>query len=135
MSREPIAQLIKDGKRYELVYPEYGLTIRGPYVEWVLEAGAEMIAKIEKTKLEGTLEEIEMMAEFVDGADAPMKIEALRFESNNRFEVVPQCVVSMGDTDYRWISKSGDTEQSVSNMERLYDTSNTRKKNWLEHQH
>ncbi len=64
MQKDAIAHLFKDGRRYEMAFPEYALTIRGPYVEWVLEAAADIIQNFERTKSESTVDELKMLQEF-----------------------------------------------------------------------
>jgi hypothetical protein len=125
---EPIAQMFKEGNRYGMAFPAYNISIRGPYIEWVLLAAAEMIGKIERLKLEGTIEELELMRDFADGEDSEIQIDAARYAANNRFEVVPQCIVTMHDTDYRWVAKA-DGGQGM--MERLLDASLTRNNTFL----
>ena len=126
---EPIAQLYKDGNRYALHYPEYQIWIRGAYAEWVLTAGAELIAKIEKLKVEGSIEELEMTREFSETGDVDIQVDALRYAANSRFEILPQCVVTMHDNDYRWVARSDTTVHGA--MERLLDASLTRTNSYL----
>jgi hypothetical protein len=126
---EPIAKLFKDGNRYVLHYPDYNISIRGPYVEWVLMAGAEMISKVERLKAEGSIEELELMREFGDADDTAVQIDAARYAANCRFEVLPQCVVTMHDTDYRWIARAEGASSGA--MERLMDASLTRSNSFL----
>jgi len=63
-----IGTIRKAGPSYELHYPEHGLIVRGQYVEWVLEAAAEIIAQTEKLRNEGDLDELKTLAEFGEGA-------------------------------------------------------------------
>lgn len=131
MTNEAIAKLAKDGRRYEFTFPEYEITIRGPYVEWVLEAAAEMIGKIEKTKAESVVEELQLMEDFGGASDSDLEIEAAKYETNRRFETVPQCVVTMHGTDYRWVSRDGRADERQSHIQRLYDSSLTRNGTFL----
>jgi hypothetical protein len=126
---EPIAKLFKDGSRYALHYPDYDIWIRGPYVEWVLLAGAEMIMRIERLKLEGSIDELELTREFQDPESIDTQIDSLRYAQNKRFEVIPQCTVTMQGTDYRWVSRNDSSDHG--SMERLVDTSLTRNNTFL----
>jgi hypothetical protein len=129
----PIGQLRKNAGRYEFSCPEYGLIVRGIYLEWVLEAAAEVIAKTEQLKANGRIEEMLILAEFgeTDGA-SEADVESARYAAKNRFGAVPQCIVSMGDNDYRWIQRDGRPDSDSSHVERLLDHSLTRKPGeWL----
>jgi hypothetical protein len=135
VGKDPIAFLTKNGSRFELNYPEYGLTVRGPYVEWVLEAAADIIAKFEKTKAESTVDEMSMLREFGDSAVSEIEVEAARYEANSRFETVPQCVVTMNEMDYRWVQPATRKNGEQAPMERLHDMSLTRNNSFLHNQH
>jgi hypothetical protein len=130
----PLATLKKIGSRYEIAYPDYDLVIRGPYVEWVLEAAAEIIARTERLRIDGAIEEMQMLAEF-DGNNDEMGIEVEKFERQARFDTVPQCLVSMGANDYRWVQIDGRKGPAHAYVERLYDHSLVRKPgSWLSDQ-
>jgi hypothetical protein len=135
VGKDPIAVLTKNGSRFELNYPEYGLTVRGPYVEWVLEAAADIIAKFEKTKAESVVEELKMLREFGDNNVNEIEIETAGYEANVRFETVPQCVVTMNEMDYRWVQSAGRKEGANGPMERLHDMSLTRNNTFLANSH
>jgi hypothetical protein len=135
VGKEPIAFLSRNGSRYELNYPDYGLTIRGPYVEWVLEAAADIIARFEKTRMESVVEELTMLKEFGDESTSDIAIEQARYEANTRFETVPQCVVTMNEMDYRWVQGQSRKEGADAPMERLHDMSLTRNNTFLVNQH
>jgi hypothetical protein len=135
VSKDPIAYLARDGRRFELTFPEYGLTVRGPYAEWVLEAAAEIIGKLERTKAESAVEELNMLKNFGDENVSDLDVESTKYEQNLRFETVPQCVVTMNDMDYRWVSRDGrrgDGKQQP--IERLHDMSLTRNGTFLVNQ-
>jgi hypothetical protein len=134
VSKDAIAYLAKSGSRFELNFPEYALTVRGPYVEWVLEAAAEIISKFERTKAEGIVEEMKMLQEFGDTSTTEMDVQAATYEKAGRFETLPQCVVTMNEMDYRWISKEGRKGDEVSPMQRLHDMSMTRNGTFLHNQ-
>lgn len=127
---EDVATLRKAAGRYEFVYPALGLIVRGPYLEWVLEASAEIVAHTEKLRAEGKIEELEMLKEFGDATD--IEVDAVRFDAQNRFESVPQCVISMGDNDYRWVAASGRRKPEDKPLSRLHDMSLTRNDTFLQ---
>jgi hypothetical protein len=134
VSKDAIAHLVKDGRRYELTFPEYALTIRGPYIEWVLEAAADIIQSFERTRAESTIEELKMLQEFGDGGARQVDIDTAAYEQDVRFETVPQCVVSMNEMDYRWVAKEGRKGDEISPMQRLHDISLTRNGTFLHNQ-
>lgn len=126
MTSEHIASLVKNDQRYELRYPDLGLKIQGPYAEWVFEAAAEIIAKLERLRTEGSIEELELMKDFGDEAEISVQIDTKKYEAANRFEVVPQCLVSLGPADYRWVSSVERPVPTNQIGQRLHDMSMTR---------
>jgi hypothetical protein len=135
VGKDPIAYLARDGRRFELTFPEYGLSVRGPYAEWVLEAAAEIIGKLERTKAETAVDELNMLKEFGDENVTDLDVESAKYEQNLRFETVPQCVVTMNDMDYRWVSRDGREASSQHQpIERLHDISLTRSGSFLVNQ-
>jgi hypothetical protein len=131
VSKDAIAYLAKDGRRFELNFPEYALTIRGPYVEWVLEAAAEIIGKVERTKAESAVEEMQMLKDFGDESIGDLEIDSAKYEQATRFETIPQCVVTMNEMDYRWVAKDGRKPEDQTPMQRLHDISLTRNGTFL----
>lgn len=131
MTENAEAYLKKVDGRFELVYPAYNLKIRGPYAEWVLQAGAEVISQVEETKTMGAIEELELLAEFDEAGTNPIDIDSLRYEGKNRFEVVPQCVVSLAEADYRWVARKAGEDQRKGFGDRLHDMTLTRTQSWL----
>jgi hypothetical protein len=130
MSQDSLAQLRFVAGRYEFVYPEFDLIVRGPYIEWVLEAAAEIIARTEKLRSDGTQEELTMLVEFGE-PNSDMELDSLKYQTKSRFEALPQCLVSMGSNDYRWVQRDGRTAPEHVYVERLTDMSKTRGTNWL----
>ncbi len=102
---QEIGHLRKTESRYEFHYSELNLVIRGPYAEWVLEAAAEIIQSTHKLQTEGEIEGLKTLIEF-DEAEA-IALDAAEYVAQERFETVPQCTVSMGDMDYKWMSAVG----------------------------
>ncbi len=118
--------------RYEFHYPEYGLTIRGPFVEWVLQAAAEVVSRTAELSAQGRIDELETLAEF--GEAEPIEVESARYDANARFEQVPQCVVSMGKLDYHWVAPEGREaagDDLTSCLRRLHVMSKTRNDTFL----
>lgn len=130
MSDETLGYLRKVAGRFEFSYPDCDLVVRGPYAEWVLEAAAEIIARTEKLRAEGSTEELKMLAEFGE-PNSDMELDAQRFQAKSRFEAVPQCIISMGENDYRWVQRDGRSSPDHVYVERIVDMSLTRGKNWL----
>ena len=122
--------LKKQGATYEFYYPEHHLVVRGAYVEWVLEAAAELIAQTERMRADGQLEELKVLEEM--GEAEPIELEAAAFDTDQRFEVVPQCVVTMGALDYRWVAPEGrDPNDTSFPVKRVHDMSKTRNNTFL----
>lgn len=125
-----MGQLRKVAGRFEFSYPDCDLVVRGPYVEWVLEAAAEIIARTERLRAEGSTEELKMLAELGE-PNSDMELDAHKYEAKSRFEAVPQCIISMGSNDYRWVQREGRDAPDHVYVERIVDMSLTRGKNWL----
>jgi len=83
-------------------YDELNLTIRGAHAEWVLEAASELIRDATRLEAECRLEDLTVLVENGDAKTESMDEDRQAFAS--RFERVPQCVVTMGTLDYRWVS-------------------------------
>jgi hypothetical protein len=116
---------------FEFHYPEHGLVVRGPFAEWVLEAAAEIVAQTEKMRSDGHIDDLKTLAEF--GEADEMDVDSAAYDANARFETVPQCTVSMGSMDYKWMSavgraNEGETEQPI---KRIHDMSKTRNDTFL----
>lgn len=128
--------ILREGKgRFEFHYDALNLTIRGHYAEWVLEAAAEVIAQTERLQSEGQLDELATLLEFGEASD--IELDAAKFDAKTRFEVVPQCVVTMGTLDYKWKSKDGRTEDVIDSpqfIERIQDMSLTRNDSFLQNE-
>ncbi|MEM6548600.1 MAG: hypothetical protein AAF713_12760 [Pseudomonadota bacterium] len=131
---EETGQLRKLGERYEFHFSELGLVVRGSHPEWVLEAAAEIITDVEQVQAEGHLEELKMLTEM--GEANEMDLDDAKFTLTQRFETVPQCIISMGATDYHWVSKPGrsDMIQSKPPVTRLHDMSLTRNNSFLQNE-
>ncbi|MEL6575828.1 MAG: hypothetical protein AAFU72_02000 [Pseudomonadota bacterium] len=132
---EETGRLTKDGERYEFSFGGLGLVVRGAHPEWVLEAAAEIIADTEKLRSEGRIDELSMLTEM--GEADEIDIDDARFAAEERFEKVPQCLVSIGSTDYRWVAPEGRAEvlDRKPPVERIHEMSLTRNNTFLKDQH
>lgn len=129
MTSVPVGTLTANDGRYEFSYPELNLKIQGAHAEWVLEAAAEVIRQTEKLRNDGAAEEMEMLLEFGEGSET--ELESLKYDINARFEAVPQCIVTMGAIDYRWVSPDGRKGEKTKYVERIHDMSLTRNDTFL----
>ena len=100
-----IGQLREADGQYEFRDPSRNLIVRGEHPEWVLNAAAEVIGNTAKLEAESVVEELTAMMEF-DAAD-PIELDAAKYAMKERFELVPQCIVSLGKMDYRWAAAEG----------------------------
>lgn len=114
--------------RYEFACPSLDLIVRGAQPEWVLEAGADMIAQSEKLRVQGLIDELSVLRDLGDATD--VEVDIAGFEFNARFEAVPQCVVSLGVHDFRWVSPVG-RRDGERGLQRLFDQSLTRNETFL----
>lgn len=127
---DDIGYLRRNADKFEFHFPELGLIVRGPYVEWVLEAAGEVIAQTERMKTEGQLDELKVLTEFGEAED--IDVDSAVFEAETRFEAVPQCIVSMGTLDYHWTSVVGrERSTGAAGLRRIIDMSKTRTDTFL----
>ena len=133
---EEIGHFRKLDDRFEFQYPELGLTVRGAHAEWVLEAAAEILRETEKMRVESHIDELKTLAEF--GEADEIEVDSAEFDANARFEIVPQCLVSMGAMDYHWTSpegrKDGEPPFGAQLLKRMHDMSLTRSDSFLKNQ-
>ena len=129
---DDIGYLKRTDDRFEFHYPELGLVVRGPFVEWVMQSAAEIIARTVELSAKGEIEELEMMVEF--GEVDEIEVDSAKFDVNARFEAVPQCVVSMGRMDYHWVApegREGDIGELSQCLRRIHVMSKTRHDTFL----
>lgn len=100
-----IGQLLESDGRFEFRAPEHSLIIRGDHPEWVLQAASEVLENTARMQSEGELEELEMLIEFEEATD--VEVDAAKYAMKERFEIIPQCIVSMGRLDYKWAASTG----------------------------
>lgn len=131
-----IGQLNEADGQYEYRDPSRQLIVRGEHPEWVLQAAAEVIANTAKLEAESVVDELTALLEF-DAAEE-MEIDSAKIALKDRFELVPQCVVSMGKLDYRWAAVEGrqkkPEEFGGKTITRLHDMSLTRSDSFLENE-
>lgn len=95
---------LADGQ-YEFRDASRNLIVRGGHPEWVLQAAAEVIANTARLEAESLIEELTAMREFE--AVEPIEVDAAKFSLKERFEMIPQCIVSLGTMDYKWAASEG----------------------------
>src|SRR6056297_2225048 len=99
---EVIGKLTEENGRIEFRCEKTGLIVRGDYAEWVLSAAAEMLGTMAEKDLEGRIDELETLVEFGEATETA--VSSAKWEHKARFEIVPQCSVTMGRTEYRWVA-------------------------------
>lgn len=131
-----IGQLVESEGQYEFRDPARNLTVRGEHPEWVLMAAAEVIANTQRLEAESLIDELATMVEFE--AATEIEVDAARYALKERFEIVPQCLVTIGKIDYKWASEEGRQKlpdqfgsQTVS---RVHDMSLTRSNSFLDNE-
>lgn len=131
---EQIGFLREHDGRYEFHYDALNLTIRGHYAEWVLEAAAEVISQTERLQADGQIEELATLCEF--GEANELELDSAKFDAKSRFEVIPQCVVTMGTLDYKWTALPGRDAETDANqpIKRIQDMSLTRNDSFLKNE-
>ncbi len=125
---EQVGTLHREGKRYVFTYPALDLVVRGAFAEWVLEAAAEIVAEAEQHAKRGAIDEIEALVAFEEAT--AIDLDIAKSDHKAQFETIPQCVVAMGEGDFRWVSKDGRKEEEKP-IHRLTDMSLTRNGSFL----
>ena len=100
-----IGQLIEADGRYEFRLDEMSLIVRGDHPEWVLAAAAEIAGQTARLEQESRVEELESLVEFEAATD--IEVDSAKFTLNQRFETIPQCLVTLGRLDYKWAAPEG----------------------------
>ena len=127
-----VGQLFEADGRFEFRNPEIGLVVRGDHPEWVLQAAAEVIANTAKNEAESLVEEMSSLVEFE--AATEIEVDSAKYAMKQRFENIPQCMVSLGKVDYRWAAPEGrgdDAPFGGHPMARVHDMSMTRGDSFL----
>lgn len=100
-----IGQLLESDGRFEFRASEHSLIVRGDHPEWVMQAASEILANAAMMQSEGEVEELETLVEFGEATD--IEVDAAKYAIKERFEIIPQCIVSMGRLDYKWVATQG----------------------------
>ncbi len=102
---QEIGQLMEADGRYEFRMPEMGLIVRGDHPEWVVQAAGELLGRTAKLDAESRVDELESLVEFEEASE--IEVDSAKYAMKNRFETIPQCIVTMGKLDYKWIAPEG----------------------------
>lgn len=131
-----IGQLSESDGRFEFRIPEMSLIIRGDHPEWVMQAACEIVATTAKNESDSKIDELETLKEFDEATD--MDVDAAKFSAKGRFEIIPQCIVSMGRIDYKWVAPDGreklEGEFDGRPYKRITDMSLTRSDSFLDNE-
>lgn len=133
---ENIGNLNETEGRFEFRLPQLGLVVRGNYPEWVLSAAAEIISKTARIEAEAKIEEVKSLIDFGEASD--VELDSVKWEHKARFDVLPQCVVSLGQMDYRWADEEARKrlvdEFGGHELKRLHDMSLVRDGSFLDNE-
>ena len=131
-----IGQLSESAGQYEYRDQARGLIIRGEHPEWVLQAAAEVIANTARREAESVGEELTAMLEFE--AAEPIEVDSAKYALKERFELIPQCIVSLGKMDYKWAAAEGRAQKpdefGNQTLKRVHDMSMTRTDSFLKNE-
>ncbi|MEM1065511.1 MAG: hypothetical protein AAGJ74_08415 [Pseudomonadota bacterium] len=131
---DEVGQLIQVDGRFEFRHAGLGLVVRGDHPEWVLQAAAEMISNTARVEVEAEIEGLEALAEF--GEAEGVEIDTAKYGHKQRFEVIPQCIVTLGTIDYKWATAEGrdklDPEFGGHPVKRIHDMSLTKSDSFLQ---
>ena len=70
-----------------------------------MQAASDVITNTKKAESESIIDEKATLLEF-DEATEP-EVESAKFILKPRFDIEPQCIVTMGRLDYKWIAREG----------------------------
>ncbi len=131
-----IGQLSESDGQFEFRDPTRNLIVRGEHPEWVLQAAAEVIGNTARLEAESVVEELTAMLEFE--AAEQIEVDSAKYAMKERFELVPQCIVSLGKMDYKWAAQEGRAKkpEEFGNqpLKRVHDMSLTRSDTFLENE-
>ena len=102
---DDIGQMKEVDGRFEFRHDGLGLVVRGDHPEWVLMAAAEIISNTAKIESEAELESLTALAEFEEVSG--IEVDSAKFAHKQRFDTIPQCIVSLGKIDYKWATAEG----------------------------
>ena len=120
--------LVQDCGRYVYRNPSRNIVIWGAQPEWVLMAAAEVLSQIERAGAECEIVKRNAARhETPGGTVAAQAAEAALME---RFDLLPQCIVSLGPVYYKWTGLEGlalkPHEFMAQAMQRLIDVGQKR---------
>ncbi|MEL7178977.1 MAG: hypothetical protein AAFN63_04020 [Pseudomonadota bacterium] len=128
-----IGRLSESDGQYEFREPGRSLIVRGEHPEWVLLAAAEVIGNTAKLEAESVIEELNAMVEFE--AVEEIEVDSAKYAMKERFDLIPQCIVTVGKMDYKWAAPEGrakkQDEFGDQPLKRVHDMSLTRSDSFL----
>ncbi len=131
-----IGQLREVDGQFEYRDQSRNLIVRGEHPEWVLHAAAEVISNTAEMEAQSLVEEMTAMLEF-DAAEE-IELDSAKFAMKQRFEMVPQCIVSLGTIDYKWAAKEGRQQKpdefGERALKRVHDMSLTKTDSFLKNE-
>ena len=131
-----IGRLSESDGQYEFREPSRSLIVRGEHPEWVLLAAAEVIANTAKLEAESVIEEMNAMVEFE--AVAEIEVDSAKYALKERFDLIPQCIVTVGKMDYKWAAPEGRAKKQEEfgdqALKRVHDMSLTRTDSFLKNE-
>ena len=120
--------------RYEFRIDQKNLIVRGDHPEWVIQAASEILSSSEKLEAESKVEELETLVEFE--AATEIEVDSAKFALKERFDTIPQCMVTLGKLDYKWAAPIGRKKLGESDdgqpIVRVHDMSLTYNDTFLE---
>ncbi|MEL6644573.1 MAG: hypothetical protein AAFQ79_11595 [Pseudomonadota bacterium] len=133
---DEIGQLKEVDGRFEFRHDTLGLVVRGDHPEWVLMAASEIISNTAKIEAEAEVESLVALSEFEEATG--IEIDNAKYSLKQRFETIPQCIVSLGKVDYKWATSEG-REKLLSDYDghlirRIHDMSLTFNDSFLENE-
>lgn len=133
---DEIGQLKEVDGRFEFRHDGLGLVVRGDHPEWVLMAAAEVISNTARIEGEAELESLAALAEFEEASS--IEVDSAKFTYKQRFDTIPQCIVSLGKMDYKWATAEGRKklveEYDGHMVRRIHDMSLTFNDSFLENE-
>ncbi|MEL6838803.1 MAG: hypothetical protein AAFP85_05890 [Pseudomonadota bacterium] len=131
-----IGSLSESDGQYEFRDPSRSLVVRGEHPEWVLLAAAEVIGNTAKLEAESIVEELNAMVEFE--AAEPIEVDSAKYALKERFDLIPQCIVTVGKLDYKWAAAEGRAKKleefGDQALKRVHDMSLTRSDSFLQNE-
>lgn len=96
----------------------------------------EVMATTQKLEAESLIDQLTTMVEFE--AATEIEVDAAKYALKERFEIVPQCLVTIGKIDYKWASQEGREQLpdkfGSRTVTRVHDMSLTRSDSFLKNQ-